>query len=42
MLEKMGYTNFESNLIRTRKFTEDHMNNVITDHIQNPDDDGRE
>jgi hypothetical protein len=35
----MGYGNFESNLIRIRKFTEDHINKVITDHIQYPDDD---
>jgi hypothetical protein len=37
-LANMGYTNFESNLIRVRKFTEDHINNVITDYLQNPSD----
>jgi len=36
-LENMGYTDFGSNLIRARKYTEDHINNVITDYLANPD-----
>jgi hypothetical protein len=37
-LEVMGYTNFESNLMRARKYTEDHINSVISDYLADPDD----
>lgn len=29
----MGYDNFSQNLIRIRKFKDDHLNQVITDYL---------
>jgi hypothetical protein len=37
-MEQMGYSNFKQNLLRLRKFKEDHINNVISDYLGNPED----